>query len=159
MSLTHFKASAQQLAGSAVRVQARNFSLLLDEPAALGGSDSGPTPIEALLGTLGACQIIVARLYAERFEVQLDDFRVEVEGGLDLDGLLDRADVRSGLQTVRYSFHIRTPSPPERVNRLVEFLQAHCPVGDSLAVPVQLELTGVHLEASPEATIPAAANA
>lgn len=45
-------------------------------------------PVEALLASLGACQSIVARVYASKFEVELEDFRVDVEGDLDLDGFL-----------------------------------------------------------------------
>lgn len=148
MAIATFKASAQLLDGSAVRVQSRQFELVLDEPPALGGEDGGMTPIEALLGSLGACQIIVAKLYAKRFDVALDDFRVEIEGDLDLDGLLGRAAVRSGCQAIRYRFHITTSSPRGRVDELVDFLQAHCPVGDSLAHQVDLSLAGVTIHRS-----------
>lgn len=148
MAIATFQASAQLLDGSAVRVQSRQFELVLDEPPALGGDDGGMTPIEALLGSLGACQIIVAKLYAKRFDVVLDDFRVEIEGDLDLDGLLDRGPVRSGCQAIRYRFDITTPSPRERVDGLVAFLQQHCPVGDSLAQQVELSLSRVTIHPS-----------
>lgn len=154
MAIAQFQASAQLLAGTAVRVQSRQFEVILDEPPALGGKDGGMTPIEALLGSLGACQIIVAKLYAKRFDVVLDDFRVEVEGGLDLDGLLDRAPVRSGCHAIRYHFHITTPSPRHRVDELVIFLQAHCPVGDSLAQNVELSLAGVTIHPSAQQVVP-----
>lgn len=80
-----FKATAHLQNGVQVKAASRQFELIIDEPKSLGGTDTGMNPVEALLASLGACQAIVARVYAPRFEVKLDDFRVEVEGDLDLD--------------------------------------------------------------------------
>ena len=41
-------------------------TLQVDEPVALGGGDSAPTPYELLLGALGACTAITVRMFAER---------------------------------------------------------------------------------------------
>lgn len=140
MAIQKFLARAELQDGVKVLVKARQFELTIDEPIELGGTDQGMNPVEALLGSLGACQAIVARVYAQKFKVQLDNLSVEIEGDIDLDGFFGKSDVRPGYSEIRYNFHIDSPSPQENINQLVEHLQKHCPVGDSLANPVRLIL-------------------
>jgi len=103
-------------------------------------------PVEVVLSALGACQSIVARAYAGKFNVQLDDFWVEVEGELDTDGFLNKSDVRRGYSDIRYTFHIKTDAPQEQVEAFIEFLERTCPVGDTIANPVNLKLNGIVIE-------------
>jgi uncharacterized OsmC-like protein len=55
---------------------ARTHELVLDEPASEGGSDEGPTPVEALLAALGACTAMTLRMYARRKGWPLRQVRV-----------------------------------------------------------------------------------
>jgi uncharacterized OsmC-like protein len=132
-SVQTFKATAHLQEGVKVVTNVRQFEFVIDEPKSLGGTDTGMNPVEALLASLGACQSIVARVYAPKFDVILEDFRVDVEGDLDLDGFFNRSDVRPGYSDIRYTFYIRTPSSPEKVEQFVEFLESKCPVGDTIA--------------------------
>lgn len=143
-----FQATAHLQEGVKVKASSRNFEITIDEPKSLGGTDTGMNPVEALLASLGACQSIVARVYAPKFEVRLEDFRVEVEGDLDLDGFFNKSDVRPGYSDIRYTFHIKTDSPRQNVEEFVRFLESKCPVGDTLANPVQLKLNNIIIENS-----------
>ncbi|WP_339224772.1 OsmC family protein [Paenibacillus sp. FSL H8-0332] len=145
-ALQTFKASAHLQDGVQVKVASRNFEFIIDEPKSLGGTDTGMNPVEALLASLGACQSIVARVYAPKFGVNLKDFFVDVEGDLDLDGFFNKTQVRPGYSEIRYTFRIKTDSPKEQVEEFVRFLESKCPVGDTLANPVNLKLESIIIE-------------
>jgi uncharacterized OsmC-like protein len=146
MAIQTFKATAHLQDGVQVKASSRDFELTIDEPKSLGGTDTGMNPVEVLLASLGACQSIVARIYAPKFDVKLDAFSVDVEGDLDLDGFFNKSEVRPGYSDIRYTFRIKTDSPKEKVEEFVQFLESKCPVGDSLANPVNLKLNKIIIE-------------
>ncbi|NEN87216.1 OsmC family protein [Paenibacillus elgii] len=141
-----FKATAHLQEGVKVKASSRQFELTIDEPKSLGGTDTGMNPVEALLASLGACQSIVARVYAPKFGVKLDDFQVDVEGDLDLDGFFNRSEVRPGYSEIRYTFRIKTDSPKDKVEEFIRFIESKCPVGDTIANPVSLKLNSIVIE-------------
>jgi uncharacterized OsmC-like protein len=70
----------------AVRSQIRGFTTTIDEPLELGGTDSGPNPVELLLAALGGCQEIVYRAYAAVMGLEIERIEVHAKGYLDLCG-------------------------------------------------------------------------
>ena len=132
MSIQTFKASSQLKENYLVENTARQHRVLVDEPAALGGTDKAINPVELLLAALGSCQSIVARTYAEKFDIDLIDFKVELEGDINLDGFFDKADVRPGYSDIRATYFINTSASDEKVEEFLKFLEAHCPVGDTI---------------------------
>jgi uncharacterized OsmC-like protein/fermentation-respiration switch protein FrsA (DUF1100 family) len=60
-------------------VSAGRHRLRADEPAAVGGDDSGPGPYDLLLAGLGACTSMTVRLYAERKQWPLARVTVDLK--------------------------------------------------------------------------------
>jgi putative redox protein len=72
--------------GFAQEVVAGSHHFRTDEPAAVGGTDSGPTPYDLLLAALGSCTSMTVAMYArrkkwplERVTVHLRHSRVHAE--------------------------------------------------------------------------------
>ncbi len=71
--------TAELRSGTVAIISARQFTWKADEPAAAGGTDSGPTPYELLLGSLAACITITLRLYADHKGIELEGVGVRLE--------------------------------------------------------------------------------
>jgi putative redox protein len=54
-----------------VSVQAGPHRLLADEPASVGGSDTGPSPYDLMAAGLGACTAMTLRMYARLKKIDL----------------------------------------------------------------------------------------
>lgn len=142
--ITTFKAVATKLPeGMQVETKSRNFTYLLDEPEELGGTDKAMNPVEALLSALGGCQAIVAAAFAEANDIKFEEFHVELEGDIDLDGFMGLSDVRPGFQEIRFVMHFKSNEPKEKLDKFVDFIEKTCPVGDTLSKGVKLVNAGV----------------
>lgn len=120
----------------------RQHLLGVDEPAGLGGTDTGPNPVELVLAALGTCQAITYRIWAALMDIRLDDVRFETEGDLDIAGLLGlREGVRPGFSGIRHRVVLIGPETEERYRELMAAVDEHCPVLDIVANPVPVERT------------------
>ncbi|MCO5045636.1 MAG: OsmC family protein [Kiritimatiellae bacterium] len=143
MAITTFSAQARLQEGLVVQTQSRQFKLTVDEPEVLGGTDTGMNPVELVLCALGSCQAIVARVYAPQFGINLKQFWMELEGDIDIDGFLNKADVRCGFSEIRYNIHIESDASEAKLKEFIAFIGQKCPVGDTLSAPVKLVLSKV----------------
>ncbi len=140
-----FYSSSQLTAGFRSDVNIRQHRLVVDEPAALGGGDAGPNPIELLLAALGACQEITYRAHASALGIELDSVSVKLAGDIDLRGFFGvDARVRAGFQAIHGEVHIESRASPADLARLKAAVDAHCPVLDMLSAPVPVTLDLVH---------------
>jgi uncharacterized OsmC-like protein len=108
-----------------------------DEPAPLG-TDTGPSPYELLLASLGACTSMTLRLYAqrkgwnlERVTVRLQHSRIHAQDCIDCEtkeGYLDRIDRR---------IEVSGDLDEAQKRRLMEIAE-HCPVHKTLKSEINI---------------------
>ena len=116
-----------QLTGVKLAIQARSHSLLSDQPAENGGEDSGMTPPELLLASLGSCAAYYAAEYlrtrnlafkgvevsvtAEKMKApaRLGNFRVRVVSPVSLTAEQHEAMLRSVQHCVVHSTLTNSP--------------------------------------------------
>ena len=140
-----FVADSRQVQGLQSETKIRNFTITVDEPESLGGTDTGPNPVELILGALASCQEITYRAFAEAMEIPLDNVSVRIEGDLDLRGFFAVNDnVRAGFQDIRGIVELDSSASEEQLAQLKQIVDAHCPVLDILRKPVPVSLKVNH---------------
>jgi uncharacterized OsmC-like protein/fermentation-respiration switch protein FrsA (DUF1100 family) len=122
-------------------VSAGRHRLRADEPAAVGGDDSGPGPYDLLLAGLGACTSMTVRLYAERKKWPLR--RVSVDLKHDKVHALDCAEceAREGkIDRIERVLTLEGDLDDAQRARLLEIADK-CPVHRTLHSQVQVTTT------------------
>lgn len=123
--------TVQHLDGDRLEVRIRDHVLVLDQPQAAGGADTGPTPTELLIASLAGC----VAFYAERF--------LQRHGGGPRSVTVEcgyrwaENPHRVGSIEVRISAPGLAPELREALSRVVE----HCPVHNTLAGSPQVRFS------------------
>lgn len=62
------------------QVEAGGFALVVDEPASVGGTGTGPMPTDLLLASLSSCYALALAWAARKAGVELPDLEVSATG-------------------------------------------------------------------------------
>ena len=140
-AIATFAADSRQVEGLRSETKIRQFSVTVDEPPSLGGTDTGPNPVELVLAALATCQEITYRAYATALGIPLESVSVKLEGALDLRGFFAvKEGVRAGFSDVRGTVNLKSSASAAELAKLKEAVDAHCPVLDILRAPVPVDL-------------------
>ncbi len=134
-----FKVSAELKEGFLVEIRARKHIVVADEPAELGGTDKGMTPIELLLGSLTSCLAIATVFHAQKRGIKVKNIKAEASGSIDLRGFMGE-DVKPGLPEVKVELQVDSDAPKEEMRKLIEFVEKHCPIADTLSSKTKVVL-------------------
>ena len=143
MATTTFNANVTWSGESVLSVAETNGKeFIIDEPTSLGGTDKGPNPVEYILGALGGCINVLVITFAEKFDVEVKDVKVKIDGDLDPDGFQGKNPyARPGYEEIRYTVDIDSPSAPENIEALLAHVDKFCPVKDTLQGTIVKNIT------------------
>lgn len=112
-----------------------------DHPQVLVGRDQGPTPVEFILHGLASCLTAGIAYIAAARGVTLTSVESNVEGDIDLRGILGISDdVRNGYERIRVSFKIAGDAAPDKLRQIVEQSRARSAVFDIVTRGVSVEI-------------------
>ena len=119
---------------------ARRFSIDIDEPCELGGTNRFANPQEYLLAALNACMTVGYVAQCAVRGITLESLEIETEGEIDLRGFLglDRA-VAPGYEQLSYTVRIKGSGTKEEFAEIHKAVMATSPNFYNLSRPVVLK--------------------
>ncbi|MCH9809274.1 MAG: bifunctional alpha/beta hydrolase/OsmC family protein [Alphaproteobacteria bacterium] len=134
-------------------IRSGRHRLLADEPASVGGQDSGPSPYDYLAVALGACTAMTLRIYAERKKLTLPAVTVGVTHGKVASAHCDdcgaAADGREGrIDRFERVISFETEIDPSLHEKIIE-IAGKCPVHRTLEAGSAV-VTKIHEDAPGE---------
>ena len=122
--------------------RAMAFEFTNGEPPVLLGDNEGANPVEFLLHALAGCVTTTLVLHATARDIRIRELSTQLEGGLDLQGLLGLDDsVSPGYEQIRIKMNVEADCSDEELDDLLAYTQQHSPVCNTVCrpVPVMIE--------------------
>lgn len=124
-------------AGAEDTSRSEDFVFTNGEPPVLLGNNEGANPVEFLLHALAGCVTTTTVLHAMARGIEIRELSTELEGDLDLQGLLGLDDgVPAGYEKIVIRMTIKADCTDEELDDLLGFAQAHSPVCNTVCRPV-----------------------
>ncbi len=122
-------------------IAAGKHRILADEPADVGGMDTGPGPYDFLLGALGACTSMTMRLYAERKSIPLDRTTVTLKHSRVYAKDCEECETKEGMiSRIERTIAMEGDLDAEQRKKLMEIADK-CPVHRTLTSEISIVTT------------------
>jgi uncharacterized OsmC-like protein/alpha/beta superfamily hydrolase len=118
--------------GYQTEIVANGHRLIADEPIAVGGADTGPTPYDYLVTALGACTSMTLRMVADRKQWPLESIVVRLKHQKIHTEDCQECETKSGkIDLIDREIELEGPLDLEQRQRLLEIAD-RCPVHRTL---------------------------
>ena len=141
MSDLKFSVSGESTSETKFEGNTRQFTVTVDEPEALGGTDDFPNPVEYILAGFAGCVNVVGHVVAKELGFTLDGLKIEVDGELNPNRFLGTSnDERAGFKSIKLNLIPETDASIETLAKWLEIVEDRCPVKDNLqnSTPVSI---------------------
>lgn len=128
-----YRVSCQVRENYQVEIEAREHLVIADEPKPYGDNE-GMTPVELLLGALGACKTMVFKAYATQKNIPYKECLIEVEGDFDSAGYMGDPTVPIGFSEIRTRYHLTSSADKALIDAAIAHVESHCPVAATIDV-------------------------
>ncbi|SIQ16080.1 Uncharacterized OsmC-related protein [Alkalispirochaeta americana] len=133
MSDITFSVTATAASPTRTDVEARNFSLVLDEPPSLGGTDSGPNPVEYELASLAGCLNVTGHVVAREMGITIESLTMTLSGALNPARFMGQSDAdRAGFKGITVDMKVSSSADAATLEKWRDTVESRCPVSDNL---------------------------
>ncbi|HJK98100.1 MAG TPA: OsmC family protein [Polyangiaceae bacterium LLY-WYZ-14_1] len=137
-----FLAHGKSESATRIDVEARGFTIVVDEPQDFGGTDKGPTPVEYKLAALIGCLNVAGHIVAREMGLDLGGIEIHASGALNADRLLGRdTSDRAGFKEIEVSLKVDSSASVEELEAWLSQVKDRCPVSDNLGETTPIRLS------------------
>ena len=117
-----------------MNIRAGKFSLVIDEPKSMGGTDDGPSPIQVLLMALAGCLNVTGHEIARQKGLKLNSMKVRIEGVMNPCNFIGCSfEERAGFQNI----HVKVTADMDGASKAekeawLQETENRCPVTDNI---------------------------
>ncbi|RLF77675.1 OsmC family peroxiredoxin [Thermococci archaeon] len=138
-----FYITGKSLSDTKLLAKVRNFEMIVDEPAEIGGTDEGPNPVEYILVALAGCLNVTIKGIASEKGINIRSLEFALEGRLNpekFQGISKKE--RAGYKEIKATVYIESDTTKEKLEELLKEVEERCPVTDNLKnpTPVKIEI-------------------
>ena len=126
-----------------VEVKAGDRIIYADQPAAAGGTEAGPNPLEYFFTGLASCIATAARIVANQKRIKLNGMDIKVEGAFDTEVLLGKSrENRAGMTGIKVTLNFDSDMSDDEKKAFTKEIESRCPVSDNIAntTPLVIEV-------------------
>jgi uncharacterized OsmC-like protein len=117
----------------------KDFTIMIDEPEELLGTNTHANPQEMLMAAFNACMMAGYVAGASVHGIELEKVEIHSEGELDLRGFLGLDQtVKPGYDAIHYTVRIRGNGTPEQFEDIHKTVMATSPNRWNIANPIKL---------------------
>lgn len=118
----------------------KDYTIRVDEPFELAGTNRQANPQEYLLAALNACMIVGYSAVAALLGVEIHELSIRTAGDIDLRGFLGvRDDVKPGYDSLRYTVRIKSNGTEEQIRLIHKTVMATSPNRWNIGQPIRLD--------------------
>ncbi|MDJ0512726.1 MAG: OsmC family protein [Methyloceanibacter sp.] len=119
-----------------------DFVFTNGEPPVLLGNNEGGNPVEFLLHALAGCVTTTFVIHAMARGIHVKELSTQLEGDLDLRGLLGLDDtVSPGYEEIRIKLSVEADCSDRELEDLMAYAEQHSPVCNTVCRPVPVKIT------------------
>ncbi|KAK5655109.1 hypothetical protein OQA88_6008 [Cercophora sp. LCS_1] len=111
-----------------VAIPGKPYTFTADTYTVLGGLDSAPSPVSYSLASLSTCNQVTGSLVAKDLGIKLGEWKVDVEGILPTDVLVQGKEGNANWEKVTLVAKVQTDADEAGFQKFVDEVERRCPI-------------------------------
>jgi putative redox protein len=127
------RADSRLIGDQASEVKRGQHLIISDEPREVGGSDSGPSPLDYFVAAVGFCENVTFARYATLHGLSFDSLETSVRGHWDRRGQGDFTEIEPAFTDFIVETRLISSDSVEKIKRVTEMVHKRCPMHSTIA--------------------------